>query len=54
MKQYAKVGLAGFLLLGLVLFAISKETAPPFIEMEVKGVRLDALGQNPVVILSKP
>jgi len=51
MKKYAKIGLAGFLLLGLVLFAISKETVPPFIEMEVKGVRLDALGQNPVVIL---
>ncbi len=51
MKQYAKVGLAGFVLFSLGLFAISKETPPPFIEMEVKGVRLDTLGQNPVVIL---
>ena len=35
-----------------MLVAISKETPPPFIEMEVKGVRLDAIGQNPVVLLA--
>jgi len=35
----------------LVLIAISKETPPPFVEMEVKGVRIDAIGQSPVVVL---
>jgi hypothetical protein len=52
MKTHIKAGLAVVLLMALVLFAVSKETPPPFVEMEVKGVRLDALGQNPVVILT--
>lgn len=52
MKAYLKAGLAVLLLIALGLFALSKETAPPFIEMEVKGVRADGLGQNPVVILA--
>ena len=47
MKRYWKIGLAVALLISLVLVAISKETPPPFIEMEVKGVRLDAIGHNP-------
>jgi bifunctional DNase/RNase len=51
MKGYWKIGLSVSLLIALVLVAMSKETPPAFIEMEVKGVRLDALGQNPVVIL---
>ncbi len=51
MRRYWKIGLAVVLLISLVLIAISKETPPPFIEMEVKGVRLDAIGQSPVVIL---
>jgi bifunctional DNase/RNase len=51
MKRYWKIGLAVALLVSLVLVAISKETPPPFIEMEVKGVRLDAIGHNPVVLL---
>jgi hypothetical protein len=51
MRRYLKIGLAGALLLSLALFSISKETPPTFIEMEVRGVRLDAMGQNPVVIL---
>lgn len=51
MRRYLKIGLAGALLLSLALFSISKETPPTFIEMEVRGVRLDAIGQNPVVIL---
>jgi bifunctional DNase/RNase len=51
MKRYWKIGLAVALLISLVLVAISKETPPPFIEMEVKGVRLDAMGHNPVVLL---
>jgi len=52
MKTYIKAGLAVFLLIALVFFAVSKETPPPFVEMEVKGVRMDVLGQNPVVILA--
>jgi bifunctional DNase/RNase len=52
MKRYWKIGLAVALLVSLVLVAISKETPPPFIEMEVKGVRLDAIGHNPVVLLA--
>jgi bifunctional DNase/RNase len=51
MKRYWKIGLAAALLISLVLVAISKETHPSFIEMEVKGVRLDAIGHNPVVFL---
>jgi bifunctional DNase/RNase len=52
MKRYWKIGLAVALFISLVLVAISKETPPPFIEMEVKGVRLDAIGHNPVVLLT--
>jgi len=52
MRKYWKISLAVVLLLSLVLVAISKETPPPFIEMEVKGVRLEPIGQNPVVLLT--
>jgi bifunctional DNase/RNase len=52
MKRYWKIGLAVALISSLVLVAISKETPPPFIEMEVKGVRLDAIGHNPIVLLA--
>jgi bifunctional DNase/RNase len=52
MRRYWKIGLGIVLLISLVFFAISKETTPPFIEMEVKGVRLDPIGQNPVVLLT--
>ena len=52
MKRYWKIGLAVALFISLVLVAVSKETPPPFIEMEVKGVRLDAIGYNPVVLLA--
>ena len=51
MRRYWKIGLAVALLISLVLVAISKEIPPPFVEMEVKGVRLDAMGTNPVVFL---
>jgi len=50
MRRYWKIGLVVTLLISLVLIAISKETPPPFVEMEVKGVRLDAIG--PVVLLA--
>jgi bifunctional DNase/RNase len=52
MRRYWKTGLAVVLLISLVLVAISKEIPSPFIEMEVKGVRLDTLGHNPVVLLA--
>jgi bifunctional DNase/RNase len=52
MRRYWKIGLVVALLISLVLIAISKETPLPFIEMEVKGVRLDAIGNSPVVLLA--
>jgi uncharacterized protein len=51
MRRYLKIGLAGGLLISLVLVSGTKGTSPVFVEMEVKGVSLDAIGQNPVVIL---
>jgi bifunctional DNase/RNase len=51
MRLYLKIGLAGVLLISLALVSGSKETSPLFVEMEVKGVSLDAIGQSPVVIL---
>jgi len=51
MRKFLKIGLAGVLLISLVLVSGSKGTSPVFVEMEVKGVSLDAVGQNPVVIL---
>lgn len=52
MKKYWKIGLVVALLISLGLIAISKETPPLFIAMEVKGVRLDPVASNPVVILA--
>ncbi len=52
MKTYWKIGLAATLFISLVWVAISKETPPLYIEMEVKGVRLDVIGHNPVVLLA--
>jgi uncharacterized protein len=52
MRRYWKIGLVVALLVSLALIAISKETPPPFVEMEVKGVRLDAIGNSPVVLLA--
>jgi len=51
MKKYIMIGLAALLIASLVLITLSKEKSPDFIEMEVKGVRIDAMGQSPVVIL---
>jgi uncharacterized protein len=54
MKSYLKiilsVGAVG-LLAGLVFVSFSKETSPPFVEMEIKGVSLDTIGRSPVVLL---
>jgi bifunctional DNase/RNase len=52
MKRYLRIILAGVILFSLVFVSICKEAPPAFIEMEVKGVSLDAMGQNPVVILA--
>jgi hypothetical protein len=52
MRRYWKIGLVVALLVSLVLIAVSKETPPPFVEMEVKGVKLDAVGNSPVVLLA--
>jgi hypothetical protein len=52
MKRYLKIFLAAALFISLVLIAISKETPLPFVEMEVMGVRLDAIGNSPVVFLA--
>jgi bifunctional DNase/RNase len=52
MRRYWKIGLVVALFTSLVFVAISKETPLPFVEMEVKGVRLDAIGNSPVVLLA--
>jgi uncharacterized protein len=51
MKRYLKIGMTGGLLLFLAMVSVSKETPASFVEMEVKGVRLDPFGQTPVVLL---
>jgi bifunctional DNase/RNase len=52
MKRYWKIGLGIALLISWGLVATGKENPSPFIEMEVKGVTLDAIGHNPVVFLT--
>jgi hypothetical protein len=52
MKKNIVIGLAVLLIVSLGLVTLSKEKVPPFIEMEVKGVRIDPVSQSPVVILS--
>lgn len=51
MKKYIKIGVGGILLISFIFISAGNEVLPSFIEMEVKGVRIDAIGQNPVVIL---
>ena len=51
MKRYLKIVLAVGLLASLVFVSFSKETSSPFIEMEIKGVSIDTIGQSPVVVL---
>jgi len=50
MSRYLRTILAGSLFLSLSIVCVSRE-APPFVEMEVKGVSIDSMGQGPVVIL---
>ncbi len=52
MKKYVMIGLAVLLIASLGPVTLSKGKTSPFIEMEVKGVRIDPIGQSPVVILA--
>jgi bifunctional DNase/RNase len=52
MKKYVMIGLAVLLIASIGLVTLSKEKVPPFVEMEVKGVRIDPASQTPVVILA--
>lgn len=52
MRKYILIGLVCVLIASLGLVTLGKEKKPAFIEMEVKGVRIDPLGQSPVVILA--
>jgi bifunctional DNase/RNase len=52
MKKYILIGLAVLLIASFGLVTLSKEKTPLFIEMEVKGVRIDPASQTPVVILA--
>jgi bifunctional DNase/RNase len=52
MRRYWKFGLVAALLVSLAFIAVSKETPSSFVEMEVKGVRLDTVGNSPVVLLA--
>jgi bifunctional DNase/RNase len=51
MRRVAKIGLACGLLIVLSLALASNDSSPGFVEMEVKGVRIDPVAQSPVVIL---
>ncbi len=51
MRRYIKLSIGGLVLIALAVYSISKEKPSPFVEMEVKGVRIDSVGQSPVVIL---
>ncbi|MCX8118730.1 MAG: DUF151 domain-containing protein [Desulfobacterota bacterium] len=52
MKAYGKIFLAILLAVSFGILALSREKTPPFVEMEVKAVRIDPVSQTPVVILS--
>ena len=53
-RHLAVIFLGGLLVLSVFIafFCVGKETPPAFVEMEVKGVRLDAIAQTPVVVLA--
>ena len=52
MKKKVNISLVATLLVLQAVISIGKETPPPFIEVDVKGLSLDPLGQTPVVVLS--
>jgi bifunctional DNase/RNase len=55
MKRRATIVVVGGLLVlsvSIAFFCQGKETSSSFVQMEVKGVRMDPVAQNPVVILA--
>jgi uncharacterized protein len=52
MKKKLQISLAATLLVLQAFISIGKEAPPLFIEVDVKGLSLDPLGQTPVVVLS--
>jgi len=52
MKKFTLIGLILLLIASLGLVTLGKEKKPAFIEMEVKGIRIDPVSQSPVVILA--
>ncbi len=52
MKRFLWTTLAIASMVAFVLVCTSKEKAPAFLEVDVKGVRMDVIGQTPVVLLA--
>lgn len=52
MKKYILMSLAVLFIASLGWITLGREKTLPFIEMEVKGVRIDPVSQGPVVILA--
>lgn len=52
MKKYVVISLGILLIAFLGIFTLGKEAIHSFIEVEVKGVRIDPVAQSPVVILA--
>jgi len=52
MKKYLLIGIVGGLLVSLASISLCKEFSAAFVEVEVKGLSLDPVTQNPVVLLS--
>jgi bifunctional DNase/RNase len=51
MKSYLRIGLAVALVIFLSMVSASRGKSPSFVEMDVKGVKVDSFGQTPVVVL---
>ena len=51
MKNCLRIGFVGALIIFLSMVSVSKGKSPAFVEMEVKGVKVDSFGQAPVVVL---
>ncbi len=53
MKKYIIISLGILFIAFLGLFTLGKEALQAFIEVEVKGVRIDPVAQSPVVLLAE-
>ncbi len=51
MGTHVKTGFFVGFLISLAFTSVAKDISPAFIEMKVKGVNLDTVSQNPVIIL---